>query len=317
MTTARALPGGLSEPEFLRAYAATALRKPQVVADNVLNGIFLADASYRPALTALLVQEAVEAARRLNAVWIALTDRTRPVAQRLAGPLPGAEAWAGFAAAVAAASADPAALLEAMAIDASALESAEELAAFDGLVRFAVPLRVFEAGVPTVTVHPGPPPTLLLSTVDAAGEAIEARLPLADEQVVALGDAAGDFVTWALDFLGAFIDAREAAGRRGRASAAIRMPAATATLSEVTASPPGAMRQTSSQVSSVSRRSPPSSLPSTSSHGRSRATASTPRSACSEEPRIHSPAALAASSARRRLVSMAKGTASTPPLATS
>lgn len=214
MTTGSVLPGGMSEAEFLDAYVATALRKPQVVADNVLTGLFLAEVGNRPALTALLLQEAVEAARRLNAVWLALTDRTRPVAESLAGPLPGSAAWTAFAATVSAAAADPAALLDAMAIDASALDSAEELAAFDGLARFAVPLRLFESGVPAVTVTPGPPPSLLLSTVDAAGDPAEARLSLADDQVVALGDAAGDFVTWALDFLGAFIDAREAAGRR-------------------------------------------------------------------------------------------------------
>ena len=197
--------------EFLEAYADTALRKPQVVADNVLTGIFLADASYRAPLTALLVQEAVEAARRLSAVWLALSDRTRPVAHRLAGPLPGAQAWMRFAEAVGVAAARPAALLEAMAIDASALQSAEELAAFDGLARFAVPLCAYEAGPPTVTVLAGTPQTLLLSNVDAGGEPVEARLSLTEEQTIALGDAAGDFVTWARDFLGAYIDARAAA----------------------------------------------------------------------------------------------------------
>ncbi|MSQ42237.1 MAG: hypothetical protein EXR65_04290 [Dehalococcoidia bacterium] len=214
MSSAAGLPGGLSELAFLHAYAATALRKPQVVADNVLTGIFLADAGYRAPLAALLAQEAVEAARRLNAVWDALSDRTRPVAQRLAGPLPGVAAWERFAAAVEAHAERPAALLEAMALDASALQSAEELAAFSGLARFAVPLRVFAPGPPVVTVVAGPVPSLLLSNVGADGAAVEARLSLADEQVIALGDAAGDFVTWAGDFLGAFIDAREAAASR-------------------------------------------------------------------------------------------------------
>ena len=49
---------------FLREYEATTLWKPQVVADNVLTGIFLADTTYRGPLAALLLQEAVEAARR-------------------------------------------------------------------------------------------------------------------------------------------------------------------------------------------------------------------------------------------------------------
>ena len=31
---------------------------------------------------------------------------------------------------------------------------------------------------------------------------------MTDEQIVALGDAAGDFATWAGDFLGAYVEAR-------------------------------------------------------------------------------------------------------------
>src|SRR6476661_4741343 len=114
MTSDTTLPGGMSEAEFLCAYAATALRKSQIVADNVLTGIFLADAAYRPALTALLVQEAIESARRLNVVWLALSDRTRAVARRLAMPLPTSTDWTRFAEDVALAVDRPAALLEAM-----------------------------------------------------------------------------------------------------------------------------------------------------------------------------------------------------------
>ena len=205
------LPGNLNETEFLHAYATSALRKPQVVADNVLTGIFLTDATYRGALTALLLQEAVEAARRLAAVWGALSDRSRPVARRLADPLPGAEAWARFADAVAeAARAEhPAALLRMMAIDESALQSAQELCAFDGLARFEVPLRVYEPGPPVVAVlGGGPTGTLLLTNATPSGENLVTRMTLADEQIVALGDAAGDFATWAADFLGAYIEGR-------------------------------------------------------------------------------------------------------------
>jgi len=211
MDDALTLPGNLSETEFLHAYATHAVRKPQVVADNVLTGIFLTDATYRGALTALLVQEACEAARRLAAVWGALTDRTRPVARTLAGPLPGAEAWLRFAAAVedAARAEHPAALLRAMAIDDSALQSAEELCAFDGLARFEVPLRVYEPGPPVVTVTGGGASgTLLLSNATATGEHPVTRMTLTDEQIIALGDATGDFTTWAGDFLGAYIEGR-------------------------------------------------------------------------------------------------------------
>ncbi|MEX2446916.1 MAG: hypothetical protein WD734_06190 [Dehalococcoidia bacterium] len=214
MDDSHGLPAAMDEAAFLRAYEASAIRKPQIVADNVLTGIFLADATYRAALTALLVQEAVEAARRLNLVWLALTDRSRPVAQRLAGPLPTAEDWTRFAEAVERAAERPESLLAEMAIDDSVLQSAEDLVGFEGLARFAVPLRVFDAGTPTVVTLPGTPPTLMLSNVTDGRYVLETRIPLVDEQVIALGDAAGDFVTWSRDFLGAFIDAREAATER-------------------------------------------------------------------------------------------------------
>jgi hypothetical protein len=199
---------GMNETDFLRAYAATTLRKPQVVSDNVLTGVFLADASHRLALTALLLQEAVEAARRLLGVWLALSDRSRPVAERLAGPLPGSEPWRALTAAAASASERPAQLLQAMAIDASALQSAEELVAFPRLADFEALLRVFDTGTPIVLLAPEAPRELLVANVDAAGARVEARWSLADDEVIALGDAAGYFVTWARDFLEAYIDAR-------------------------------------------------------------------------------------------------------------
>ncbi|MGE3857335.1 MAG: hypothetical protein AB7G21_10320 [Dehalococcoidia bacterium] len=211
MDDAVMLPGNMTEAEFLHAYATSALRKPQVVADNVLTGIFLTDVAYRGALTALLVQESVEAARRLAAVWLALTDRTRSVARTLAGPLPGAEAWLRFASAVedAARAEQPAALLRAMAIDDSALQSAQELCAFEGLARFDVPMRVYEAGPPVVSVQGGgAAATLLLSNLAPNGERVATRMTLADEQIIALGDATGDFTTWAGDFLGAYVEGR-------------------------------------------------------------------------------------------------------------
>jgi len=146
-------------------------------------------------------------------VWVALTDRTRPVARSLAGPLPDASAWVRFARAVeeAAIAEHPAALLRAMAIDDSALQSVEELCAFEGLARFEVPMRVYEPGPPTATVSGSNPGTLLLSNTTAVGDPIEARMSLSDEQIVALGDATGDFTAWAGDLLGAYIEGRAGA----------------------------------------------------------------------------------------------------------
>lgn len=196
------------EAEQLRAYESATLSKPQIVADNVLTGIFLADASYRSALAALLVQEAAEAARRLAAVWGALADRTAPVARRLAEPLPGADAWSALVAAVEAAEA-PEELLATLGLDDSARESAEEMLAFEGLDRFVVAIRVCEGGPPAASVERGTPPVLVLRGHSRQGVAEELRLALEDDQVVALADATGDFVTWARELLGAYLDARE------------------------------------------------------------------------------------------------------------
>jgi hypothetical protein len=155
-----------------------------------------------------LLQEAVEAARRLAGVWAALSDRSRPVAERLAGPLPGIEAWRALTEAVESAVGYPAQLLQAMAIDASALESATELVAFGRLARFDDALRVFEVGPPAVLVGPEDAHSLVVANADASGLRVAAQWSLRDGEVIALGDAAAYFATWGRDFLEAYIDAR-------------------------------------------------------------------------------------------------------------
>lgn len=200
------------EIAFLRAYESTTLWKPQVVADNVLTGIFLADTTYRGSLAALLLQESVEAARRLAAVWHALADRGMPVARRLEAPLPGAEGWTAMAGVVGMTE-EPRDVLRALGLDESAEESATELVEFGGLTWFTDAIRAAEGGPPAVTVAPGQPATLIWSGHDAAGTPAEAYVLLEDDAVIALADATGDFVTWARDFLGAYIDARTGVGR--------------------------------------------------------------------------------------------------------
>lgn len=195
------------ELRFLRQYEAVTLWKPQVVADNVLTGIFLADSAHRGALAGLLLQEAVEAARRLAAVWHALADRTEVPARRLGRPLPGAESFAAMSAVIAGVD-DPGEILVRLGVDASAADSAAELAAFGGLPWFTEAIRSSEGGPPAVIVEAGAPPTLRWSGHDSDGVPREIAMQLEDPQVIALGDATGDFVTWARDFLGAYIDAR-------------------------------------------------------------------------------------------------------------
>lgn len=200
------------EIAYLRGFEQTAVTKPQIVADNVLTGIFLTDVRYRTALTALLLQEAVEAGRRLALVCIALAGRTVPPARALARPLPGLEEWRAFAQAVGGFEA-PAQILDWLHVDQSALQSAEEMLAFGGLSRLDAAVRVLEGGPPEVSTGRDEAGTaiLVLRAYTSSGERVEARLPLVDDQIIALGDMAGDFVTWTRDFLGAYLDAR--AGR--------------------------------------------------------------------------------------------------------
>jgi len=204
------------EIAFLRSYESVSLWKPQVVADNVLTGIFLADATYRGALAALLLQESVEAVRRLAAVWAALGDRSEPPARRLRGRLPGAESVQRMADTVGMTE-DPRDLLAYLGVSEDAAESASELATFGGLSWFAQAVRCAESGPPNVTVappeEPGAPPVLRWSGFDRDGVPVQVEVELEDSQVIALGDATGDFVTWAREFLAAYIDARTGVGR--------------------------------------------------------------------------------------------------------
>lgn len=195
------------ELAFLRAYEYTTLRTPQIVADNVLTGIFLADTAHRAALAALLLQEAVEAARRLSAVWVALSDRTHPVARRLNRPLPGVAAWDALLS-VAGDTEEPDDVIRALTLGESARESAEELIRFGGLRWFREAIRAAESGPPSVTLEPGAPVTLFWQGFDAAGESVTVTLPLSDDRVIALGDATADFVIWAREFLSSYIEAR-------------------------------------------------------------------------------------------------------------
>lgn len=203
------------EVTFLRAYESVTLRKPQVVADNVLTGIFLADTTYRSALAALLLQESVEAVRRLAAVWHALGDRSEPPARRLRRPLPGAEAVRRMAEAVGMTE-EPRAVLARLGLGEEATESAEELISFGGLAWFAEAVRCAESGPPDLTVvaseEPGAPSVLRWSGYDRLGEPVHIEVALEDGQVIALGDATADFVTWAREFLGSYVDARAGVG---------------------------------------------------------------------------------------------------------
>lgn len=213
------IPEGFATPAeemaFLRNYESVTLRKPQIVADNVLTGIFLADSTYRTALAALLLQESVEAVRRLAAVWGALADRREPPARRLRRPLPDASAVRAMAEVIGMTE-EARAVLSHLGLGEEAIESAEEMLSFGGLSWFAEAVRCAESGPPDLTVVPpeeaGAPAVLRWSGYDHSGEPVHIEVALEDSQVIALGDATADFVTWAREFLGSYVDVRAGAG---------------------------------------------------------------------------------------------------------
>jgi hypothetical protein len=140
-TPAAAYPGNMSELDFVEAYARSALRKPQMAADAALRALVFSESGDRAILTGLIAQELAEAARRLVAVYAALSDRTHAVARSLLRPLPGANEWASFV--QRAATISPEQMLRECSIGSDALEAAQmlrgqpELAELGGLVAAA------------------------------------------------------------------------------------------------------------------------------------------------------------------------------------
>lgn len=200
----------IEDLDFLRGYWETTLWKPQVVADNVLTGIYLADASYRAALATLMLQECAEAARRLSAVFLALQNSRDDLATLLKQTLPTANDWKNMINIVEA-QASPEELLEIIGLENGPLKTAEEFLNTRELLRYAVPISLYERGPPTVINDKiaANESMLKLYNSDLAGNSVTATIPLEEEQVVALGDATGDFVTWARDLLGTYIDRKE------------------------------------------------------------------------------------------------------------
>ncbi|SVC90993.1 uncharacterized protein METZ01_LOCUS343847, partial [marine metagenome] len=200
----------LEDLDFLRGYWETTLWKPQIVADNVLTGIYLADASYRAALATLMLQECAEAARRLCAVFLSLQNSRNNLSTCLKQTLPTAKDWEEMINTVEA-QASPEKLLELLGLEDGPLKTAEEFLNTPALLRYAVPVSLYERGPPTVINNKtGASDSMLkLYNSDSSDNPVTATIPLEEEQVVALGDATGDFVTWARDFLGTYIDGKE------------------------------------------------------------------------------------------------------------
>ena len=109
------------------------------------------------------------------------------------------------------AQASPEKLLELLGLEDGPLKTAEEFLNTPALLRYAVPVSLYERGPPTVINNKtGASDSMLkLYNSDSSDNPVTATIPLEEEQVVALGDATGDFVTWARDFLGTYIDGKE------------------------------------------------------------------------------------------------------------
>ncbi len=204
-------PAGLSESAFLEAYERDVLRKPQVAADTALRALAFCPPRERPALVAVLAAQLVEASLRLTAVVEALDDRRLPVAERLRGPLPGADGW--LALAQLAATAEPDGMLRRLALDESARDGAvllRGLPAPDWL-----PDLIAVHAAPDAIVLPVPGDAVLASGTDAAGERVTVRLAAGEEAAVAIADLIADLCSVARGFLAAYLRARRAPERAG------------------------------------------------------------------------------------------------------
>lgn len=211
MADALPLPAGFREPDFLNAYHASTLRKPQIVADSILRALVMAGTADRPALVAVLAGQAAEAARRLTHVHLALSDRTYSVARTLSGPLPGAEEWQALAGLAGRLS--PEQMLWHTSVGDAALESATRLRALPQLGGLTDLLRVFEGDPPALMRLPGEAGNAPRRFLLASGRHA-VSLGAGEEDAGNLADLTADFVSIARGFLGAYLHGRLTAGRR-------------------------------------------------------------------------------------------------------
>lgn len=210
-----AYPGNMNELDFVEAYARSAIRKPQMAADAALRALVFSESGDRAILTGLIAQELAEAARRLAAVYAALSDRTHPVAKSLLRPLPSAADWKAFV--QRAATISPEQMLRELSIGNDALESAQMLRGQPELGELAGLVAAAETGNPMLLI-----PDLArrkvaeevwLAGVDADGGAVASSFGASESDATTLTDITADLCTIAKDFLMSYVNARRGAGR--------------------------------------------------------------------------------------------------------
>lgn len=209
-------PGGLSELEFVEAYARSALRKPQMAADAALRTLVFAEAGDRAVLAGLIGQELGEACRRLVAVHFALANRTYSIARSLLRPLPGVAEWQAFV--HQAGTFTPEQMLRELSLGEDALHHAEnlrgqpDLALLTGLVAAA-------ATGNSMLLIPGlgqrnVPGECLFAGVNSDGEVFSSSFGVSEGDAANLADLTADLSGIARGFLLSYLGARRGAGRR-------------------------------------------------------------------------------------------------------
>ena len=212
-------PGGLSELEFVEAYATSALRKPQMAAEAALRTLVFAEAGDRAVLTGLIGQELAEACRRLCAVHAALSDRTYSVARALLRPLPGVTEWKVFCRQ--AASYTPEQMLRELSLDSSALPWAVNLRAQPDLAELTGLVAAAETGSPMLLVPRRHERAIAseswLAGVSVDGEPVAASFGTDEQEAADLADVTADLCSIARGFLLTYLGSRRGAGWRGEA----------------------------------------------------------------------------------------------------
>ncbi len=209
-------PANLSELEFLRAYEASTLRKPQVVADTALRSLVLAGTQDRISLIAVIACQLAEACQRLTAVYSGLADRRHPLAQVLAGPLPGAAAWQEFV--ERAASQAPEATLAWLHLGEDGLSAAQLLARQEDLVRLTELVRVCERGTPAMLAASDgrrTPIEFWLVGEAADGSRVEVPVGAREEDAAEFAALTANLATVARGFLSSYLRARADARAAG------------------------------------------------------------------------------------------------------
>ena len=213
--TQPAFPAGMSELEFVAAYARAALRKPQVAADAALRSLFFSDLSERPVLAGLIAWELGDACRRLTAVYWALSDRRYSIARSLMKPLPGLLEWKQLV--HEAATFTPEQIIRELSLGEDALPQAKKLRAEPSLADLNELVGLAELGDPMLLVPASSremPDEVRVAVAEPEGETAMAAFTTDESSAAVLADLTATLCGIGQGFLESYLHARRTAGRR-------------------------------------------------------------------------------------------------------